>query len=147
MGVIVSFDYAGWMARYPEFANVTQPQAQGYFNEATLYHRNDGQGPVNNPASQDLFLKMLTAHIAALYAPDLQGQPASTIVGRIASASEGSVSVSADMKGPESAEWYYQTKYGTSYWNATKQYRTMRYKHGHVRPTNPFLNVGGGFIR
>ncbi len=33
---VVTFDYGSWLVQYPEFAYVTQPQAQGYFNQATL---------------------------------------------------------------------------------------------------------------
>lgn len=150
MGVQVTFDYNAWIQRYPEFhQNVGIELAQDYFNEATIYHRNDGVGPPTNPQVQLMLLNMITAHVAQMYAADAQsGQSASSIVGRITSAGEGSVNVSAEMTGPDAAQWWYQTKYGASYWNATKQYRTMRYKAGFVRPINPFpysRRFGGGW--
>lgn len=139
MGVTVAFNFQAWSARYPEFANVPADQAQEFFNEATVYHRNDGGGPVSNANTQTVLLNMATAHIAKIYAPTSTGQPPSDLVGRIATASEGSVSVSAEMNlPPGSAEWWNQTKYGASYWAATAQYRTMRYLRGPIRPTNPF---------
>lgn len=144
MGVQVGFDYNGWTQAYPEFSAVPIEMAQNYFNIATSFHRNDGVGPVNNPTFQDMYLKMIMSHLAQLFAPDSNGQPASSIVGRITSANEGSVSVSAEMTGPDAAQFWYQTKYGTMYWNATKQYRTARYKRGHPRNIQPWFVPGVG---
>lgn len=130
MGVVVQFDYAAWIALYPEFGStVSQPQAQQYFTIATTIHRNDGGGPVNDPTQQLALLNMMTAHIAALMAPPAPGQQASSLVGRINSASEGSVSVQAAYSNnvSEQMAWFIQTKYGALYWTATAPYRTMRY--------------------
>jgi hypothetical protein len=130
MGVVVQLNYAQWIAIYPEFtATVNQAQAQQYFQLATTIHRNDGGGPVHSPEQQLALLNMLTAHIAALFAPPAPGQQASTIVGRINSASEGSVSVQAAYSNSVSEQmaWFIQTKYGAMYWMATAPFRTMRY--------------------
>lgn len=146
MGAVASFDYNGWIQAYPEFIYVPIEQAQNYFNIATAYHRNDGVTPVTNPVFQDMYLKMIMSHLAQILAPDPTGQPASQIVGRITSASEGSVSVSSEMPlTPQSAAFWYQTKYGTMYWNATKQYRTMRYKGKLGRNIQPWFVPGGLF--
>src|SRR5579885_3642968 len=140
MGAIVEFNYSAWQARYPEFSQVTQTQAEAYFAEASLYHANDGSGPVNDATAQLALLNMLTAHIAYLYSGTAT-QPASQLVGRIGDASEGSVAVRADMGvQPGSAAWFQQSKYGASYWAATMVYRTMRYR----RPR--FCGPFGGFI-
>jgi len=130
MGVIVTFDYAQWITTYPEFeATVSAPQAQQYFQLATTIHRNDGGGPVNNADQQLALLNMLTAHIAALMAPPSAGGQSSGIVGRVNSASEGSVSVQAAYSSnvSEQMAWFIQTKYGAMYWAATAPFRTMRY--------------------
>lgn len=130
MGVIVTFDYPTWIAIYPEFtATVSAPQAQQYFTLATSIHRNDGGGPVSDATQQLALLNMLTAHIAAMFAPPSAGQPASSIVGRINSASQGSVSVQAAYSNnvTEQMAWFIQTKYGAMYWTATAPFRTMRY--------------------
>lgn len=145
MGVVVPFDYVGWTQTYPEFAYVPIEAAQNYFNIATSYHRNDGGGPVNNPTYQDMYLKMVMSHLAQLLAADNAGQPASQIVGRINSAGEGSVNVGSEMTGPEAAQFWYQTKYGAMYWQATRQYRTMRYTRGRVRRIEPWFVPGGPF--
>ena len=144
MGVQVSFDYGLWIARYPEFANVDPLLIDQYFTEATMLHCNDGSGPVNNPTQQLLLLGMVTAHICALNAA-MNGQPSSTLVGRISVASEGSVTVSADYTAPASAQGQYfsQTKYGIAYWAASAPFRTMRYIRGPRRIVNPFYR--GGF--
>src|ERR1700733_9220305 len=94
----VVFNYTEWSARYPEFQAVTAPVAQMYFNEACLYLDNSPCSAVFNSApggARDLILNMLTAHIAALNAPQ-GGQPATSLVGRISDASQGSVAVSTD---------------------------------------------------
>lgn len=146
MGVVVQFNYAQWVGMYPEFSRVTQPVATGYFNQATIYCRNDGGGPVNDPSVKSTLLNMLTAHIAALNSPqDSQGNSAtggqsqaSTLVGRITSASEGSVSVSVDMPSTPNNAWFLQTKYGAAYWQAISGFRQMRYR------ANPQRVVGSG---
>jgi hypothetical protein len=138
MGVQVSFNYNTWVTRYSEFASVDPFLVNDYFIEATIFHRNDGGGPVANSNQQLLLLNMATAHICALNAPQ-NGQPSPTLVGRISQASEGSVNVSADMDlPPGSAQWWNQTKYGAAYWAATAVFRTFRYKAAWPRNFNPW---------
>lgn len=137
MGVIVTFGYPGWVARYPEFGGVDPALVQLYFNEATMYCRNDGGGPVSTAAIQTTLLNMLTAHICQLNAA-LNGQDSTQIVGRITSAGQGSVSVSTEMDLPGSAAWFKQTKYGVAYWQATSAYKTMRY----ITPGQNAVNPG-----
>lgn len=129
MGAVATFDYDAWKARYPELAaQVDATLAGSYFAEATLYHRNDGTGPVSDAGQQLVLLNMIVAHIAARYLPQPAGSPPGGLVGRISSASEGSVSVSTDMPSePGTAAWFQQTRYGADYWAATAPFRTMRY--------------------
>lgn len=135
---IVVFDFSSWAARYPELASPSTGVGSGladlYFLEAQLYLDNSLASPVPDVTIRGLLLNMLTAHIAALNAP-LSGQPASTLVGRISNASEGSVSVATEMNLPGSAAWFAQTKYGVAFWQATANLRTARYIPGAgVRP-------------
>lgn len=136
-GAIATFDYAKWILRYPQFACVGPELAQEYWDEATLYWRNDGTGPVCDATKQRMFLNMLTAHIATLNAPktiDGIQQPASPLVGRISSASEGSVSVSSEMNFPPgSAQWFNQTTAGAAFYQATAGFRLGAYYA--ARPT------------
>jgi hypothetical protein len=143
MGAVASFNYAAWIARYPEFASVSSGQATMLFSEATLYLANDGSGPVADAGQQLTLLNMLTAHIAALYV-GVSGQPPSGLVGRINSATEGSVSASAEMPAlPGSAAWFAQTPYGMSFYAATAPYRSMRYIPSVRRGHYPSAGYGG----
>jgi len=136
---VVPFDYSWWSDRYPELATYTPAMvAEGYFEQATGLLDNTNLSPVTDFTRRQVLLGLLTSHIAALFAP-VNGQPSPQAVGRIASASEGSVSVSFDFTTPPGAEWYAQTKYGMTYWTSTTRYRTMRYYPG---PT-PFRQFGG----
>lgn len=130
----VTFDYAKWVLRYPEFQGVTEPMAQAYFDEATIYHRNDGNGPVTDDAQQLLLLNMVTAHIAQRYAI-IAGIAPSPLVGRISNASEGSVSVAVEgFTGvPGTQQWWFQSKYGADYWYATAPFRGLQYRRGPSR--------------
>jgi hypothetical protein len=134
MGAVASFNGSAWMARYPEFRHVPLTLVESYFAEAGLYHSNDGSGPVRDAGQQLLLMGMVTAHIAALYARNEDGEAASPLVGRITNASEGSVSVQTQSDYPPgSAQWWQQSKYGASYWAATSGYRTMHYRPGRGR--------------
>lgn len=141
---IVAFNYETWSARYPELASfVDQPLAAQYFSEAGLYLDNTACSPVRDDSvggERAKLLNMLTSHIAALNAP--LGTPSSPLVGRIASAGQGSVNVSTQMSLPQQAEWYAQTKYGIAYWNATKKYRAFLYVRGPRRRMDPWKPFG-----
>ena len=136
---IVAFNYDAWVARYPELAGSVSPQlAAAYFAEAELYCDNTPGSIVSDETRRSLFLNMLVSHIAQLNAP-INGQSSQTLVGRITSASEGSVSVSVENTSlPGSAQWYQQTKYGAAYWAATAPYRTAKYVPGPQRIMDPF---------
>lgn len=130
---VAVFNYGAWVARYPEFAHtVDATLAAEYFAEAGLYLDNTDVSVVPADAvtyqPRLMLLGMLTAHIAALNAPK-NGREG--LVGRISSATQGSVSVATDNGAqPGTAAWFQQTQYGASYWTATARYRTFR----QVRP-------------
>ena len=146
MDGVVVFNYGNWIARYSEFAQyVTDVVAQMYFNEACLYCDNTAQSLVTDwsvGGQRDMLLGMLTAHIAALNAP--LGAPSSPLVGRIASAGQGSVNVSTQNEYPAgSVQWYQQTKYGSAFWNATKRFRAFRYVAKRGRNMDPYSFLSG----
>ena len=145
---IVVFDPVAFTAAFPDFANCSGPQLQGYFDRATLMFANAGwTGAL--PQAPTL-LNLLTAHIAWLNAPrdandnpSSAGQPASPLVGRISNASEGSVSVQTENDYPPgSAQWFQQTKYGAIYWQMAAQFRTMHYAPRRPRG-GPVPSYGG----
>jgi hypothetical protein len=135
MGIVV-FDVDAFRAQYPEFSNVTDDQLQACFNQATLYLNNTECSVVVDLNQRAILLNMLTAHIAYMRYGDSKGNGGiSGGVGRVSSASEGSVSVSFDMPTTQNNAWYMQSPYGSDYWFATAQFRTMRYKNGYS-PSN-----------
>jgi hypothetical protein len=139
MGAQAVFNYAAWQALYPEFTTTvtSEQQALGYFAVATIYLRNDGSGPVTDPTVQLALLNMLVAHIAQLRVGSTV-QANSGLVGRISSATQGSVSVTVDNQAPGGAAWFAQTKYGFDYWQATGSYRLAGYTPGVRRNFNPW---------
>lgn len=141
VGGVVAFDYGGWSTRYPEFSAVSQPLAQMYFNEATLYCDNTPCSPICDASvggQRSMLLNMVTAHIAAINS-GVNGQAASQLVGRIATAGEGSVNVGTQNDYPPgSVQWFQQTKYGAAFWAATAGYRTMHYEAAPGRVMDPY---------
>lgn len=150
MGVVVQFNFNQWVTRYPEFSSLNPDLAQQYFNEAGLYMANDGSGPVNNLTTATLLMNMLTAHIAWLNRPTDPANPAnasSPIVGRISSATEGSVTVQTENQYPEGTpQWFQQTKYGSAWWSATTKYRRFLYAaHPQRVAVGPYVGPYGRF--
>lgn len=140
MGVIVTFDYAAFIAIYPQFASLSEPQVvQGALPVAELYCRNDGSGPVSTADTQTTLLNLMVAHICQIMY-GANGQGPAGIVGRISNATEGSVSVAAEFPMTPSNAWFMQTPFGAAFWQATAAYRTMRYMPGPRRIFNPWLN-------
>lgn len=131
---IVTFDPTAFKTRYPEFAAVGNPVLAEYFTEATIYLSNGDDSKVTDLAVRAILLNMLVAHLAMMNS-GANGVAPSDLVGRVTQASEGSVSVTADMGAPSgSAAWFMQTKYGAAYWQASLPFRTFAYAPGASRP-------------
>lgn len=151
----VTFDYATWILRFPVFAAIPQALAQLYFDEAGILCANNTCNPYYCIGQLSILLNLLTAHIAWLNAPRDQngnpaatGAPASAIVGRISSASEGSVSVSSENQYPTGTpQWYQQSQYGSEYWVLTSNSRTMRYAAQPTFVPNSIYPYGFGVRR
>lgn len=140
---IVVFVAADFIAAYPAFATVGEAALDQSFQLATLQLDNSCGSLIRDAAKRELFLNLLTAHITALK-DGQNGQPAPGIVGRVDKATEGSVSVSADMgKMAYGQAYYMQTQWGALYWQSTARFRTMRYIPAPV--TCADLNGGLGF--
>jgi len=144
---IVVFDIAAFRERYPEFDSVSNSLLNAYFIEATVYLNNTECSPVRDPAIRAVYLNMLVAHLATLNS-GVNGEKPSGLVGRVASASEGSVSVSMGEVPSSSASWWYlQTPYGAAYWQATASYRQALYVPGASPSMYPYHYYRRGFIR
>jgi hypothetical protein len=147
--VAATFNFAQWQAQFPALAYVPESTATAWWTVAgEVYLNNSGGSPVCSVPLQAQLLNLLTAHLCQLFVPNPASgtgtQPG--LVGRISSASEGSVSVSAEYAAGTlaNASWYVQTQAGASYWEATKVYRTFRPVPGFTR--NPTF-VGAPFLR
>lgn len=139
------FDYAAWIARYPEFdGKVSSELGNALFNEAGIYLDNTDGSIIADPARRLIYLNMIVAHLAALSgALEVGGKPTG-IVGRITEATEGSVSVKAAAFAPGSSDWWGITTYGLTFWQATKRFRSFRYVPGCQPSFEPF---GAGLWR
>lgn len=154
MGVIIPEPpYATWLVRYPQFnpSGGSQPVSSAlysqYFADAQMYQANNGAGPISDTNTATRLMMMLISHIAAMETASALGVAPSPLVGRISNASEGSVSVGTDNQYPPGTpQWYQQTKFGSDWWAATAQYRTMRYRPGPVMgvPANQGPGWWGG---
>lgn len=130
MGVSVAFDYNSWIAQYPQWtAAPGKPAVEALIPIVELYLRNDGGGPVSRAQTQSTLLNLMVAHLVQLWY-GVHGNDPQPIVGRISSATEGSVSVSLDLPTSEESAWFAQTPWGLAFWQATASYRTMRYIPG-----------------
>lgn len=125
---IVTFDPDAFTTQYPAFVKVTSPALQNNFNLATIQLNNSWCSVVQDEPTREMLLYLLTAHITALL-NGVNGKGPTGIVGRISSATEGSVTASIDyLLNPTEAESYYtQTPWGAQYWRSTVSYRTALY--------------------
>jgi len=153
----VTFSWATFIALFPEFSCMNEPQGQAYFDLAGIYVENSTRNPLWCYGVLPQVMLLVTAHIAWLMAPrDANGNPAQTgtvpgqIVGRINSASQGSVSVGTTLDGEPgspSEAWYAQTRYGLMAWQAMAVGRSFRYTvsptlvGGPVFPGAPWLPI------
>ena len=144
MGVAVNFDYTAWTAAYPQFSNVTQTQITGpVLSLAEVYCRNDGGGPINDTNLQTQALYLMVAHVAQLMFGSTT-QPLSPLVGRVDSATQGSVSVSVEF--PDSnpnAAWFNQTPYGAMFFQLIKAVTRGRYFAKTTPLARPWIYGGG----
>ena len=127
MGVVVTFDVTAFLTTFPQFVSVGPAVISGFVLPlAEQYVRNDGGGPVNNPASQTNLLNLAVAHLCQLFW-GVNGNAPSTLAGQITSATQGSVSVGVAAPSNPNAEWFAQTPFGLALWQAMAPYRTARY--------------------
>lgn len=123
----VVFDPSNFKLIYPSFATVPDVVLDNYFAEATLYIDNTDSSFVHKLTERRILLNLLVAHLSALRSGE-NGQAPSGVVGRISSASQGSVSISSEYgSSSEMGNWFNQTRFGAEFWMLTAKYRTFRY--------------------
>jgi hypothetical protein len=133
-GAVATFVPSDFKDAFPNFAAVPDPALSALFDTATIYLRNDGTGPCKSTQTQTSLLWLLVAHMAQMsYGVD--GKGGSGLVGRVTSASEGSVSVSTEYPVNPGNAWFLQTPHGAAFWQATAAYRMVA---GYVPGPNRF---------
>lgn len=148
----VIFDFATWTAMFPEFSALSQPQGQAYFYRASGQCANACSNPMFGDGVLPYRLYLLTSHYAWLSCPKddngnpaATGSPASALVGRISSATEGSVTVQTEVDmGTDVSAWeaeLTQTKYGLEYLAKLAPYRTAVYLANPTRVVNGLLGA------
>lgn len=146
-GVVV-FNAADWKAAYPEFAGISDVKAQASFDSATLVMANTCRSIVQNAPKRERLLYLLTAHVCALRFGSNDGEgtivPPTGVVGRLASATEGTVTAAIEYAStvPQAMAYFIQTQWGAMFWQATASLRTMRY----VAPPQTCCGQCGGLI-
>jgi len=118
---------------YPMFSAMSDPLLEALFVQACMYLDNTDASLVMDLKEREQLLMLLLAHLCALrgYGEKDGASGGSGLVGRITSASEGSVSVSVDSSGSNDESWWYlQTPWGAEYWQLTSPYRSMIYHPG-----------------
>jgi len=149
---VVQFDATEFNALYPEFSGLNPTVQQNSFNDATFLLNNSCGSAVCDANQRMSLLYTLTAHCLLIDRGTNDGAgnvtPAQGIVGRIDSAAEGTVNVSASYNNEVtmSEAYFIQTKYGAKFWQQTAPYRTMVYvgppSFGPNGPGYPFDDSG-----
>lgn len=123
-GGVVEFNVNKFRSLYPTL-KATDDQLNWYFIEAAMLLNNTSKSCVKNLAEREVLLFLLVAHFAVLQ-QRVEGD--NEVVGRVSSASQGSVSVTLDNgQTTLSDKWYQQTPYGSKYWALTAKYRSFLY--------------------
>jgi hypothetical protein len=128
---IVTFNFDAFAQAWPEFATVDPVRAQSMFNIAQLsLLDNTGGSPVQDINILTQLFNMLVCHLLTVFGRSAPVGANNTPVGRMSSATQGTVNVSFEYKIPEGsaiAAWFNTTQYGAMYWMATARYRSARY--------------------
>lgn len=145
---VVVYDALTFAARFPELAGVSQTQLTWYWQLAGDYVNNTDcsivpYDPPNCLLRSDA-LYLTVAHLAKIFGTNGSIQP-SPIVGRISTATEGSVSVgtAVDLKS-QAAQWWLSSPYGFAVWQLLAPYRTALYIGRPQRNMNP-PGLGGPY--
>ena len=119
---MVTLNISRFRALFEQFSAYADEQLTAYFMRAELYINNTARAIIPNPP-REMILYLTMAHLLTLYAPGKDGGA----VGRVSSASQGSVNVSLDFPTAVNAAWWNQTQFGAEVWVATAKYRTFRW--------------------
>lgn len=147
-----TFDYTKWVAMFPYMASVPEAVASGFFDVAGFLFANDDCSPITDLDKRLVFLNYVTAHLARLAGyPVAAGGSAAPdgMVGRVTSATEGTVSISAGWAASvsNSEAYWLQTPEGATFWQMTRFLRTARYIAAPPRNFGPARRAFGVWRR
>ncbi len=117
--MIVIFDIDAFRSRYPHLADISDATLESCFEDAcaTWYNTDEKSlfpyNPDKGEFKRKLFLYAVTCHLATLQLWEKNGRQ-----GRLASASQGSVSTSFDLLKANNftGDWWCQTQCGAMAW-------------------------------
>ncbi|WP_289171553.1 DUF4054 domain-containing protein [uncultured Parasutterella sp.] len=123
----VIFDSENFRKLYPAFSDeVAYPDEllEEYFSAAESFVGNDGNSFAPYDPSRKVFLRKRLLDLVMCHLLTLDKMPNGP-VGRVSSATQGSVSTSFDLLKTNSfiGDWWAQTKCGAMYWVLTARYR------------------------
>jgi len=130
---VVIFDPAAFKLAFPQFANATDESLTALFSMIGFSFIDNSDGSiVTNVDQRGAMMNFFMAHMLTLFGyVTSAGQiiPGTGAVGRVASATEGTVSTSLDYGIPAgaTAAWYNQTPYGAALWVMMAPFRSFRY--------------------
>ena len=125
MSNVFVFDPIEFKSVYPQFSKFTDSQLDWFFEMVENDVLDNTETSCIPLSTRRKLFFLLVAHKAQLQ--DRIDEGNSSLVGRISSATEGSVSISSDyLSSPTAlAQWLNQTPYGAEYYAMTSKYRTV----------------------
>lgn len=123
MSNVFVFDPVAFKAVFPQFSSFTDEQLTWFFESVENTALGNYETSCIDLETRKKLFYLLVAHKAELQNRINSGN--SGLVGRISSATEGSVSISTEYNSGSGAmaQWLNQTPYGADYYAMTAQYR------------------------
>ncbi len=124
MSNIFVFNPSDFREAYPQFSKLTDEQLNWFFEMANGDLLDNSPSSCINLKTRKKLFYLLVAHFAELQNRIDNGN--SSLVGRVSSATEGSVSIGVDYNMGTGAleQWLKQTPYGATFYALTAKYRT-----------------------
>ena len=130
MSNVYVFDPGAFKLAYPQFASFTNEQLNFFFKSVQGRILDNSETSCISLANREIWFYLLVAHKAELQNRINSGN--SGLVGRVSSATEGSVSISTDYSLGSGAlgQWLNQTPYGAEFFALTTAWRTALWVAG-----------------
>lgn len=125
MSNIFVFDPTTFKLAYPQFKNFTDEQLEWFFEEVEGTVLDNSETSCLSVKLRKKLFYWLVAHQAELQGRINSGN--SSLVGRVSTATQGTVSISTDFTSSPTAmsQWLNQTPYGQKYYAFTSPYRSV----------------------